>query len=160
MKSKTITKVRPLDSSFTKEVNQVEKQIEKLIGSASKRHAYIVTKIFNTFNFKKYKCGFSYFRELDHLSNLEEDVILYCYNTVDNKDITFKIDGEDFPLCEYYPTRWLFENFEQELESIKKEVDNKALAAKKQQQEKKKMLASLKKKLTAEELDFLKNKIL
>lgn len=157
---KTITKVRPLDISFTKEINQLEKQIEKLTDSASKRHIFIVSKIVNIFNFKKVKVfNSNHFYDLDSLSNLEDDVICHGFNTVDDKTITFQVGEESFPLCEYYPTRWLFENFEQELESIKKEVDNKTLAAKKQQQENKKMLTSLKKKLTAEELAFLKDKI-
>ncbi len=158
-KTKTLTKVTPLNSSFLKELDKVEKQIEKLTSAASKRHPYIVTKIANAFKFTKYKYSINHFDDLDHLSILEDDVILYRYNNVDNKDVTFKINGEDFPFSEYYPKRWLFENFEQELESIKKEVDSKATLAKKQKQEDKKMLASVKKKLTAEELEFLNKKI-
>lgn len=105
---------------------------------------------------------------LNHIDDESFRVIIDYYTRPQKFDITSVViimkDGSEWGFEDGFPTRWLFENFEQELIEGKKKYENEVVAKaearkakqKLQAEKKKNLIKSAKSKLSREELRALK----
>lgn len=165
MKTKNLTKAKVLDNSYRNISDNMYKYIEEKTKPINERHKYIVSYILNVLGVK-YKSIYCNFGLLDNLGMIDDGCdIYYDFQYASIKDsrnrkyLNLKINKEEYFLEERYPSRWLFEDFEEELLAAKAEFDKEEQKEKEQVANKKKQLQSLKKKLTKEEFELLAKNI-
>lgn len=153
---------KPLPPGLVADWKESRFRADKLEGRIVDRMDYIIHKVCTTFNATLETWYFDDARdgEMGHLT-WDEPELFARWDIRDRKDmIILTQDGEEYYFDNTIPTRWLFENFEEELEAGKKRYDEREEERLKKRLEAteytKKLADSAKNKLTKEELRALK----
>lgn len=153
---------KPLAHGMVADWKENRKRADVLEVQISDRMNYIITTVCKTFNVDLETWYFSDAQEgeMGHLY-WDEPELFSVWDVKEKKDMTILTrDGEEYYFDNSIPTRWLFENFEEELENGKRLYEEREEEKLKKRLEAteytKKLADSAKKKLTKEELRALK----
>lgn len=128
------------------------------LGEIEDRCDYIVNYIFDKYNFSSNW----WFPDAEpgslgnFFQNHDEDFVSIELNSIVHMKILLR-GGKECDLKNHFPTRWLFEDFEEEFLSGKKFYEDKLMKKSGKTKSKKAyLIASIKSKLTKEELQIIK----
>jgi hypothetical protein len=156
-------KKHSIKHDLVKSWQKASSEADFLEGAIVERMDYIIHTIFDTFGSRLGSWYFSDAQEgqMGHLTYDEPDLFMQWWQPEIKEDM-FIIDknGEEYMFDQSIPTRWLFEDFENELIDGKKKYEEKESAILverlSKKEARKKLIASAKKKLTKAELAALK----
>lgn len=169
---KTIKAERPISPEVVFRLDEIKLELSSLNAQLEKRVDYIVQTISKVLG-KTYKtwCYRDYEGEEDPLTHLTHTnserfniYIEFSGNEVRKfSDSILLKDGAECSVDQLPPFRWLFESFEDELIQGRKayleKVSQKEALDNKEKENKKKVIASIKSKLTSEELKSILFKV-
>ena len=160
--SKKPIKVAPLDKNYKRISQDLYDYIEEKLDPLRKRHKYIVSTILKTFGAKYKSIGYE-FSTVDSADMVDSDSVFFHYtngsHTKTNYPPKVIIDKIEYYLSESYPSRWLFQDFEPELQKIHDTWVQEQKQNKVKTNQDNKKLQSLKKKLSPEEFEFITSKM-
>lgn len=155
-------KSKPITRGLVVDWEDNRRRADKLEEQIVDRMTYIIQTVCKTFDVKLETWYFSDAQEgqMGHLT-WDEPELFSVWDIRNRKDMTIITEsGEEYYFDNSIPTRWLFENFEEELEEGKKRYEEREEEKLKKRLEAtdytKKLANNAKKKLTKEELRALK----
>ena len=166
-----IESVKPINQEMVKEAEELAAKAGKLEEKIVNRIHYIMTSIFKLFNKKTaywYFYGAGEGEVGDLWSHFDKDSISIVIDNCPGESMVILLkDGSEWGFDDSIPTRWLYEDFEEELvegkkKFIEKTSDLEAARIDKALQEKeeaKKLAVRAKAKLTKAELAALKKSL-
>lgn len=154
---------KPITKDIVSEASELANKAGALEDIITNRIHYIMESIFNTF---KANAAYWYFygagegEQGDFWRQYSDEEICVVVDRCSDELIILLNDKTEWSLCSSIPTRWLFEDFEEELKNGKIAFEEKILQKKKDQKtkaatlkaNKAKLVAEAKKKLSKEEL--------
>jgi hypothetical protein len=136
-----IIPIKPITPELVKEAEDLASKAGRLEERIIERIHYIMVSIFKTFN-KKEAYWYFYGAEEGDVGDLwkhynKDDINVVVINAVGgDKMIILLKDGSEWGFEDSIPTRWLFEDFEEELSEGKKKFKEKEESRKLAEQEK------------------------
>lgn len=153
---------KPLPPGLVADWKESRFRADKLESKIVDRMGYVINTVCKTFDVVLETWYFSDAQEgqMGHLT-WDDPELFSVWDIKDKKDMVILTqDDEEYYFDNTIPTRWLFENFEEELESGKRRYEEREEEKLKKRLEAteytKKLADSAKKKLTKEELRALK----
>lgn len=162
--------MKAISSEIVTQAKDLAAQAGKLEEIIINRIGYIIDTIFKTFK-QKYDCWYFYGAGEGEVGDLWRH---YCNNHIDiiivgcsSEMVIIDKNGDEWGFEDSIPTRWLFEDFEQELIDGKKKFEDKEAERKKKQkelsaakkQEDKDLVEAAKKKLSKKELAAIRRSL-
>jgi len=160
MKNKKTIKTEPLDKSYRNTYDDLYDYIEERLKPIRKRYAYVVGTILKTFGISYKPLHFD-FGTIDSTSVLSDTFIFFDYAAkTKNKTLPTSVYNKiEYYLGESFPSRWMFEDFEPELQKIHEDWVKQQKEDKVSSKQEAKKLQAIKKKLSPEEFEFVAQKI-